>query len=171
MQSAAGTSFDLTTRISSSATVFHKRLFPFVWFGVTVVFASFAVHGALTKGFARPGIFAFLVVPVVMGIIGQFVMRKLIWDLVDEVRDGGDFLIVRKGLYEERVSLTNVMNVSFSYGTSPPRVTLRLVKPGRFGADVAFIPIRERPFSLSARNPMVDELMVRVDKARQRRIA
>lgn len=109
----------------------------------------------------------FLVMPIFIGVIGFMVMKKLIWDLVDEVHDGGDYLLIRKGSEEERVPLKNIINVSASTNTNPPRITLRLLKPGKFGPEITFSP--QLKFSLNpfAKNPIVDELIVRVDAARR----
>jgi len=94
-------------------------------------------------------------------------MRKLVWDLVDEVYDGGDYLLVRNGGKEDRVALSNIMNVSASTMTNPPRVTLRLSTPGRFGDEIVFSPIKPITLNLFARNKIADDLIVRVDRARR----
>jgi hypothetical protein len=100
----------------------------------------------------------FLIVPVFMLVIGFFFMKKLVFDLVDEVLDGGDVLVIRNGHLEERVALSDIMNVSYSQFTSPPRVTLLLRHPSVFGTRVAFCaPLRFLPFST---DPIIDELIV-----------
>ena len=104
---------------------------------------------------------------IVTAVIGFFLMKKLIWSLVDEVHDGGDYRLVRKGGDEERVPLSNIMNVNASTNMNPPRVTLRLVKPGRFGSEVSFVLPRRFSFNPFAKHPVVEDLIVRVDKARR----
>ena len=154
------------TKISSGRTWFHKRVFPVVWFGIIgVVLVVAFVADAFRKAPVA------LIAPVVMAIFGFFLMKKLVWDLVDEVYDGGDYLVVKNGGMEERIPLSNIMNVNASTLVNPPRVTLRLVNRGRFGNEIAFSPVM--PFTLNpfARNQVADDLMVRVDKARSRRAA
>ena len=60
------------------------------------------------------------------------------------------------------------MNVSSTTFSNPPRITLRLVKQGKFGKEIAFQPAG---FSLNpfAKNPIAEDLIVRVDDARTRR--
>jgi hypothetical protein len=87
-------------------------------------------------------------------------MKKIIFDLADEVTDGGDFLVVRFGDTQERIALSNIMNVSYSVLINPPRVTLTLREACRFGKDVSFSPpINWVPFSKS---PVITELIERV---------
>lgn len=152
-------------KISSGFTAFHKKIFPLVWFG----FLAFFVVTAVTGGAVRDGQWMFLVMPCFMAIFGFFLMKKLVWDLVDEVHDCGDSLLVRKGSDEERIPLSNIMNVSASTNMSPQRITLRLVRPGRFGVDVSFSPQSQVSFNPFAKNPLVDDLIVRVDRARLNR--
>jgi hypothetical protein len=74
-------------RISSNFTGSNKKIFPAIWFGFLFLFlATSTIAGAYKKD-----VF-FLVIPVLMAIVGYFVMKKLVWDLVDEVYDYGDFL-------------------------------------------------------------------------------
>jgi hypothetical protein len=150
-------------KISSKSTTFHKRVFPIIWIGFLVVF----VASVLSRGEFQGGKWPLLAMPVLVTALGFFLMKKLVWDLMDEVHDGGNFLLLRKGGEEERVPLSNIMNVSASTHTNPQRVTLRLVKPGRFGSEVAFAPTARFSFNPFAKHPIVEDLIVRVDKARR----
>jgi len=155
-------------RLSSTMTTFHKKGFPALWFG----FLGFFVTVAITSGAAAKGGVMFLLGPCVMAVVGYFVMKKLVWDLVDEVYDGGDFLVIRNRGRETHIPLTDIMNVSSSMSVNPPRITLKLTGPsasGPLGPEVAFCP--ERPFTLNpfARNQVADDLIVRVDRARSKR--
>ncbi len=104
-----------------------------------------------------------------MAVVGFVVMKKLVWDLADEVYDGGDFLLVKNRGEEDRVLLSNIMNVSVSTNMNPPRITLRLVAPGRFGDEVSFSPASSFTLNPFARNQIAEDLIVRVDKARSAR--
>jgi hypothetical protein len=72
-------------------------------------------------------------VPVVMAIVGYQLMKKMAFNLVDEVFDLGDALLVRGGGREERIALADIKNVSYSPYMSPPQVTLSLRRPTVFG--------------------------------------
>jgi hypothetical protein len=149
------------TKISGS-TAFHKRVLPIILFGVVAI----AVTVSLSVGAFRSQPLLILP-PIAVAVLGYVVMRKLVWDLVDEVYDGGDYLLVRNGGKEDRVALSNIMNVSASTMTNPPRVTLRLSTPGRFGDEIVFSPIKPITLNLFARNKIADDLIVRVDRARR----
>jgi hypothetical protein len=127
-------------RISSGNTLFMKRVFPVIWFGFLGLFCLVMV-GAFASGseMSRPPLIS-LLFPVGMAVFGWALMRKLVFDLADEVHDEGDALRVRFGPEEERIAFANIINVDSSVMTNPPRITLTLREPGRFGKSVAFSP-------------------------------
>jgi len=149
--------------ISSGRTFVMKRVFPVFWFGFLALFLLLVVFtGAFKKDVL------FLVIPLAMALFGLALMRALIWDLADEVKDGGDFLLVRRGRIEERVQLGNVVNVGMSQFTNPPRLSLRLRTAGQLGDEVVFIP-RGRPrLNPFARNELAEQLLQRVERLRNR---
>lgn len=149
-------------RISSSFTVFNKKIFPALWFG----FLGFFLVTTTLTGVVGEDLM-FLVVPVSMAVFGFFLMKKLVWDLADEVYDGGDFLLVRNRGEEDRIPLSNIMNVSVSTYMNPPRVALRLANPSRFGNEIVFSPIAGFTLNPFARNQVAEDLIVRVDQARR----
>jgi hypothetical protein len=154
------------TQISSKSTFFYKKLFPVPWFGFLTIFVvTTLLGGAVEKDFM------FLVGPCTMAVFGFVLFRKLIWDLADEAYDGGDFLVVRFSSEEENVPLWNIMNVSASTNMNPPRITLRLVQPGKFGSELAFSPTMSFTLNPFAKSGVAEDLIVRVDKARSRRAA
>jgi hypothetical protein len=152
------------TKISSGLTFFNKKVFPALWFG----FLAFFLVTATLTGIVEKAPVS-VVIPVFMAVIGFFVMKKLVWNLADEVYDCGDFLLVRNRGEEDRVPLSNVMNVNASTYVNPPRITLRLVTPGRFGNEVAFSPIAGFRLNPFAKNKIAEDLIVRVDRARSKR--
>lgn len=150
-------------KISSGGTVFHKTLYPLFWFGAL----AFVVFIGLRKGAAEEGRWMFIAMPIVLAVFGGVLMKKLVWDLADEVHDLGDYLLIRRGNEEERLPLSNIMNVSATTYVNPPRVTLRLVKPGKFGPEVVFTPRSNWRFMPFTKNSIVEDLIVRVDRARR----
>lgn len=151
-------------KISSGSTMFYKRIVPVFGLGFLAFFVAIAFAGPAEE----PPVL-FMVVPCLMAVIGFLFMKRFIWDLMDEVQDGGDYLLVRKGSDEERIPLSNVMNVNASTHMNPPRITLRLVKAGRFGAEVSFSPVTPFGFNRFAKNPVAEDLIVRAYEARTRR--
>jgi hypothetical protein len=107
----------------------------------------------------------------VLVVVGGFVFRVFVWDLADEVDDHGTFLKVRRGSVTDRIPMSNIMNVSATQFVNPPRVTLKLVKPGPLGREVAFSP--KLPFSLGpiTRSAIVEDLTERAYAARTKSAA
>jgi hypothetical protein len=152
------------TRLSSRRTFFVKRVFPVLWFGVLAFFVFIGVStGAIAKD---P---TFLIIPILMSGIGLFVMKQLVWDLADEVFDCGHALLVKNRGEEELVPLSNIMNVNVSTYINPPRISLRLITPGKFGSEIAFSPITGFRLNPFAKNPVAEDLIVRVYQATSRR--
>src|SRR5580704_1962356 len=141
-------------RISSGMTFFYKRIFPIIWFGFLALFMAAPFVAPMIGGSFSGSPMTFLIAPVMM-VVGYFLMKKLVFDLVDEVLDAGDALVIRNGHLEERVALSDIMNVSYSQFMNPPRVTLSLRNPSMFGDRVSFCaPVSFMPFSTS---PIIDE--------------
>jgi hypothetical protein len=145
--------------------VFQKRSFASIRFGMlalVVVTALIAPMRAPTV-VRRPALLA----PLAMSAVGVVLMRKRGSDLVDEVRDRGEQLVVRRAGVEERIALATTMNASASMMTRPPRVTLR-VGPRHFGREVSSVPLA--PFALNpfARNAVAGDQIERAYRARMR---
>jgi hypothetical protein len=108
--------------------------------------------------------FPFFIIPVLRIVLGYFFMRKLVFDLVDEVWDDGDALVIENRDDEEWLALSENKNVSYPPFMNPPRVTLSLRRPTVFGDEIAFnASTRFIPLSKS---PIITELIDRVDRAR-----
>jgi hypothetical protein len=158
-------------KLSSSSTAFWKKVFPALWFGFLALFLVLA----LTRGAVVNGSVMFLIVPCVMVVMGYLLFRNLLWNLVDEVYDCGDFLLIKNRGQEHRVPLTDIMNVDAPTTVRPPRITLRLKNlsaAGSLGSEVSFSPRTQQlnPFNPFAKNPIAEDLIQRVDQARSRRL-
>jgi hypothetical protein len=150
-------------RLSSRATFFYKRIFPVLFIGFLILFATVPFFNGARSGDYQS--LPFIIVPIVMVVIFYVVMKKLVFDLVDEVVDLGDALLVKNGDQEDRISLSNIINVNYTQLMNPPRVTLSLRKASLFGKQVSFCaPVRFMPFATS---PLIDDLITRVDAARR----
>jgi hypothetical protein len=66
-------------------------------------------------------------------------LKTQVHRLADEVIDCGDYLEVRRGNIREHVVLANIAAVNVS-GSGLHRITLRLVKPIKLGAQIDFLP-------------------------------
>jgi hypothetical protein len=152
-------------RISSKMTFFYKRAFPVFWFGFLILFIAIPLVVGGARNAATP--FPFLIIPLAMIAFGYFLMKKLVFDLVDEVWEDGDSLVVKNRGQEEHIALSDIKNISYSPFMNPPRVTLAMRMPTSFGEQLTFVaPARFIPF---ARSQVIDELIDRVDAARQKR--
>lgn len=149
-------------RISSRSTAFTKRVLPFLL--LAIVAAWFVVAMRVTRHSLHPAI---VILPAAVAAFAFFVMKKVLFNLVDEVWDGGDFLLIRNRGEEDRVPLENIMNLSYTMFGNNRRATLRLRTPCRFGAEVAFMPAAA-PWSFTFyKNKMLDDLIERIDATRR----
>jgi len=149
-------------KISSKGTFYYKRIFPAAWFGFLGIFILIAfIGGAYDKGPKLP----LLIVPLAMALFGYFLMKKLVFDLMDEVFDEGScYLLVKNKNTEERIDYQNIKNISYTVMTNPNRVTISLRSPCRFGNEVSFSPpVSWVPFR---DNKDIIELINKVDKIR-----
>jgi hypothetical protein len=99
-----------------------------------------------------------------MAAFGYFIMKKLVFDLADEVYDEGESLLIRNKGKEVRVNLKDIKNVSYTPMMNPPRVTLSIRYSTELGDELSFSPPASWiPFR---RNKDIAELIDRIDKAR-----
>lgn len=151
------------TRISSQRTWFLKKAFPVLLVGFLAIFVPIVIRRGKQQDLV------FLVFPAFMAVFAFFLMKKLVWDLADEVYDCGDSLLVKNRGQEDRVEFSNIMNVSSSMLVNPPRITLRLVNVSKFGNEISFSPARGFTLNPFAKDRVSENLMVRAWEARTRR--
>ena len=85
----------------------------------------------------------FLIVLLLLAVFAYRFMKKLVFNLADEVLDAGNALVVRCGGQEERIALSDIKNVNYSPYMSPPQVTLSVRRHTVFGETIAFLaPVR-----------------------------
>jgi hypothetical protein len=151
-------------RISSRMTFYNKRIFPAIWFGGLLVFVGIGLFADAAHNRTPP--LPFFIMPVIMMVVGYFLVKRLAFDLVDEVWDDGDSLLIKNRSEQERIALRDIKNISYSPMMNPPRVTLSLRRPTVFGDEITFgAPVRLVPF---AKSPIVNDLIDRIDLARQK---
>ena len=150
-------------RISSKLTWLNKRAFPFVWFGGLALFLLGDIPTALAR--KSPDAAIFLIMPLFMAVVSYFLCKSLLWDLMDEVWDGGDCVVVCNGGKKVVVPLANCINVNYSQWVNPQRITLTLREPCEFGREIAFMP-PQRMFPWGTPQ-IVRDLIERVDAARR----
>jgi hypothetical protein len=150
-------------KLSSKSTFFFKRIFPAIWFGFIVFFILTALYADDRYGNGSADIMLF-VVPVFMAVVGYFVMKNLVFDLIDEVYDEGSSLLFKNKGKSVRANLTDIKNVSYSVMVNPPRVTISLRLKTEFGDELSFSP----PASLIPfkKNQDIMDLIDRIDRAR-----
>jgi hypothetical protein len=148
-------------KLTSKATFFQKRVFPLIWFGFLGIFLCVGLFANVAGN--GPG-FMFIVMPILMAAFGYFVMKKLLWDLADEVYDDGTTLLFKNQGKVVRLSLKDIKNVSYSTMTNPPRVTLSIRYKTDLGDELSFAPPASWiPFK---KNKDIEDLIDRIDQAR-----
>ena len=148
-------------KISSNSTYFYKRIFPAIWFGFLGVFIITELTPLSQEGGLE---LSFMIMPIIMAGIGYFIIKKLVFDLMDEVYDAGDCLIVKNAGKEEQINFKDIKNISYSVMINPPRATLILRRETVFGNEITFSPHGNLiPFKKSRD---IEELIDRVDRLR-----
>ena len=130
---------------------------PVAWFGFIAVIVLLTVVADAVNVFS-------LGVPVILAISGYATMRRFIFDLCDEVFDGGDHLVFRRGKQTQSVPLSNITNISYASNFSPNRMIVYTRTEGSLGSELAFLPAK--PLNPFKNPPIVRELIDRVDRAR-----
>jgi hypothetical protein len=120
---------------ADGATAFSKA-----GFVLPLVALSFMILIDVSEILSGGGSLIVLIILAAMFPALVFLGRRFVWSLADEVYDCGDSLLVRRGKMEERVALTNIVDVSNASLSRPPRVTIDLALPGIFGSSISFVP-------------------------------
>lgn len=148
------------TKLSADQTGRKKIIFPAIYFASLIPITLTYLRHSDGKPIL-PGMLLLLI----MAVFGVFAMKQFLWDLADEVHDQGDALLVSRRGVRETVALSNVRDVTYA-NMRPPRLTLHLRRPGRFGARVSFSPAAKRSRNPFAKHPLMEELAVRAWRAR-----
>jgi len=146
----------------SGATFFYKKLFPTFVFGFFIFCITLTiVHDGITSD-NSVGLAAI----VAMMVYVFFFFKKLAWDMVDEVFDCGDSLIYRSNGNETRVMLSDIIRIDCAHCHSPERV--KIIAHSTTGTEVefAFCLIGRIMLNSRDKNPVVLELMERVEQAK-----
>jgi hypothetical protein len=146
-------------RISSPWTRFIKWASPLAWLGALAYFAVDSARGQ------RMDLMLFGIVTA-LAVVGLLLMKFFLWNLADEVYDCGDSLLVRRGGIEESVPLAGITEVALALFSRPPRITLKLARPGKFGSSIVFTPPTSPGLELFGRNPIAEDLKAKVQRAR-----
>jgi hypothetical protein len=141
----------------SGWTTFYKKIFPVIMFGFVLVIL---LMGAVS-GVSGP---EYYLVPIGMCVFIYFLLRRMIWDLVDEVYDAGDYLVFKNDGREQRVQLEEITEIDYQNITSPERVTVHCRNEGTLGNKLVFC-LPPRLFKLR-KSSVVTELIERVERAR-----
>src|SRR5262245_38419012 len=107
-------------RISSKTTFFYKRVFPIYVIGFQLLVVTLVSWANWNS--RNPVPLPVFLITAFIGVFFFFVLKKLIYDLVDEVWDAGDMLVVRNQGREDRILLSDIINVSYSQFVNPQRV-------------------------------------------------
>jgi hypothetical protein len=152
-------------RISSRMTFWYKRVLPAKWVGFLLLFVMCPFLRVRDPAQLLPTM-SLVIMPALFGVFFYFVLKRRFSLLVDTVFDDGDALVIRNRNMEERIALSDIVNVSSTQFFNPPRITLMLRNRSLFGERVSFcLPARYNPFSPS---PIVYELIKRIDAERSK---
>jgi hypothetical protein len=141
-----------------------KRVIPAIWFGLMGFFAIVFSAVMIREKRFDP---MFVLGPVAMAAFGYLMMTLLVFDLVDEVWDDGDALVIKNKKKEERIPLKDILKVSHSIMTNPPRITLKLRQSCSFGEEITFCPEHSYFRLPLLSSPIASELRERIDEKKR----
>jgi hypothetical protein len=147
-------------RISSKATFWNKKIFPFMWFG----FMGLGTCLVILVIIQNKAPVVILIAPIFMMFLGYFLMRFLVFPLADEVYISGDHIVVRDKGIEDEFLISEIINVDSSIMINPPRITLTLRNPSKLGKEIIFCP-PARLFGFS-RHPIAEELIQKANQSK-----
>jgi hypothetical protein len=142
----------------------HMYLAKWVLPTLTFIFVTAWMFESESKRL-KPDFAVLAAVTIGVGVIFVFVFKKRMRSFADEVLDGGDYLLVRFGRRQERVSLTNVSDIHLESQFGATTVRLQLSVPCEFGAVISFLAksVSRNPF---APNPVAEDLVARIRAAK-----
>ncbi len=147
--------------ISSGMTGFYKKS-PIIWFGALAIML---VMNLVDEGWDIK--MSKVLGPLIMACFGFFMMRVMYWDLMDEVRDCGSYLLIKKGAIEEKVFFSDVINIRPStFFSNPPRITLELKNAGKLGSEIAFYPMGSSVYESVSKSDIFKNLVQQVASSR-----
>lgn len=93
-------------------------------------------------------------------------------NVLDEVRDCGDYLTVSRNGREDQILLSDISNININLWTNPKRINLKLRTTSIFGDSLVFIP-RSNRFALRyffrPGSDIAEDLIERVERLRSAR--
>lgn len=150
-------------RLSSNWTFWYKRAFPVFWFRFLALWSIGAVISMFHNSGFPPVV---LLGPLFMAFFGFFLMKILVFDLVDSAWDDETAIVIRNSGSEDRIPISNVINISHSSFTNPPRIILTLREPCQFGSEITFSPPTNWTFWKT--HPVAADLIRRIDQQKQK---
>ncbi|HEY2346495.1 MAG TPA: hypothetical protein VGH80_11500 [Xanthomonadaceae bacterium] len=156
--------------ISSPYTSLIKWGYAVVWLGFWLILGAVLVAKLMHRD-DRPEIIEAISFATVMLLLGYLFFSMFLWNLADEVVDGGTLLEVRRGSVREVIELSQIMRVAGSnFGVGHLyQVFLRLRTPCAFGRLVRFVPRRNA--SWYGHGEVASDLAMRIEMLHQKRLA
>jgi hypothetical protein len=148
-------------KISSNHTSFKKHILPYLWFGISIAIEATLL---LVFPFSHEYMIYFML-PFVLVVIGYVIMTNLIFDLVDEVYDCGNYLMVINNGKKDKIYFKNISQLNALLTINPPRITLTLDRECKFGKEITFSPETQISLTMFSKNQILENLKDRVYKA------
>jgi hypothetical protein len=138
---AAPTEFTAAMRkLSSESTTVAAKTFPILPGAVLVLMLCAATYDCFFRG-GTP--IAPLVVLAAL-VTCVWLTRTFVWTLMDEVFDGGDCLVVKRGSVEDKLYFVDIQDAIDRSFSRPPKLVLQLRCKSKFGWSIAFVPTTDK---------------------------
>src|SRR5689334_14845838 len=104
-----------------------ERMYLAKWLGPIVIFGSIAAWTLIDERTKEKPEFATQIVALCfLAVILAVILKKRMWILADEVLDGGEYLLIRFGKRQERVNISDIVNVEATNQLGATTVKLHL---------------------------------------------
>lgn len=148
----------LSTKASSS----YKKLFPILFFSCAAILYIWFVSAML---YDQEFDWLILCTPLILAVIGYFMMKDGMIGLVDEVIDCGEYLLIKQEGNETQVYLSDIVQFEYAYATNPPMVSMTYQKYQKNGKTIRFSPALQG--DLSRPDPEIQRLIQRIEAAKK----
>lgn len=141
----------------SARRIYLAKWLPFIVVGLLAAWQWVEESQQQSPDYFVPGVITLIVV----GLLLRQQIRHA-WPLADEVLDGGDYLIVKRGNDVVRVELAQISDAAASSTLGATTVFLHLSAPCRLGDTISFLA--DSRGNRGTPSPIASELISRIGK-------
>lgn len=149
-------------QLSAKASSSYKRLFAIIFYSVAALLYVWFVSAMF---YDQEFDLLILCTPLILAVIGYFMMKDAMIGLVDEVLDCGEYLLIKHEGKETEVKLSDIVQFDYAYATTPPMISMTYHKYQKNGKTIRFSPALQG--DLSRPDPEIQRLIQRIEASKK----